>query len=356
MRLSRSTFVLACALVAAVSATTADSTTTLRLQMRPSGHFAVENLAGTMTIVPGSSDQVVAVATIHAESNDVLRKISFEQVSGENGVPTMRVIYPIEEYGTFRYPTGGSKFFGMFGGGSNTNTKYAGERVRVSDTTGVLLYADVEIQLPSGADAQFRNVVGKMTAEKVSGKLAFDTGSGEIMMTGLSGSISADTGSGNIIAEDIDGDFSGDTGSGDITLAKFEGEGIDCDTGSGDIRIDASKANRIMTDTGSGDIRVEAETVEFQADTGSGDIDLVSDARIERVDADTGSGDVTLVLGPEASFEAHASIGSGDIVSRYPDAQAIVQKREVVGYRRGDGRTRIDVDTGSGDVVLRPTE
>lgn len=356
MRLSRFSVVLLVALVAAVSFTTADSTTTLRLQMRPSGHFAVENLVGTMTIVPGSSDQVVAVATIHAESDDLLRKISFEQVTGENNVPTLRVIYPIDEYGTFRYPSGGSKWLGMFGGGSNTNTKYAGERVRVSDTSGVLLYADVEVQLPSGADAHIRNVVGKMTAEKVSGKLEFDTGSGEITLTDLSGSIKADTGSGDIIAENIDGDFGADTGSGDITLSRFEGEAIDCDTGSGDIRIDSSRAHRIAADTGSGDIRVEAETTEFQADTGSGDIDLVCDSGVESVDADTGSGDVTLVLGPSASFEARASLGSGEIVSRYSDAEAIVQKREVVGYRRGDGRTRINVDTGSGDLVLRPTE
>lgn len=356
MRLSRVTLVFVLALVAAVSLGQADSTTTLRLQMRASGHFAVENLVGTMTVVPGSSDQAVAVATVHAESQELLGKIRFEQVTGENGVPTMRVIYPIEEYGTFRFPSGSSKWLGMFGGGSNTNTKYAGERVRVSDTSGVLLYADVEIQLPAGADAHFRNVVGKMTAEKLSGKLDFDTGSGEIVLTNLSGNISADTGSGDIIAEKIDGDFRADTGSGDITLSRFEGETIDCDTGSGDIKVDDSRAQKIAADTGSGNIRVEADTVEFAADTGSGDIDLIGDSRLESVAADTGSGDVTLVLGPEASFEARASIGSGDIVSRYSDAQAIVKSKEVVGYRRGSGRTRIDVDTGSGDLVLRPTE
>lgn len=31
-----------------------------------------------------------------------------------------------------------------------------------------------------------------------------------------------------------------------------------------------------------------------------------------------------------------------------------LKRREVVGYRRGDGRTRIDVDAGSGDLVIEP--
>jgi DUF4097 and DUF4098 domain-containing protein YvlB len=228
--------------------------------------------------------------------------------------------------------------------------------VRISDRGEVLLYADVEVQLPAGADASLRNVVGKITAGDLSGTLEFDTGSGDIALNDLSGSIAADTGSGEIRADQIDGDFSADTGSGDIHLTSFRGESIECDTGSGDIRIDESHATVIEADTGSGDIRVEADAVELQTDTGSGDIVVVGDTRLERVNADTGSGDVTLVLGPGASFEARASLGSGDIISRYDDAEAIMQKREIVGYRRGDRRTRISVDTGSGDLVIRPTE
>ena len=70
--------------------------------------------------------------------------------------------------------------------------------------------------------------------------------------------------------------------------------------------------------------------------------------------ADTGSGNVTLRLGPDASFEAFASQGSGEIRNRYADAEAIVKMKELVGYRRGDGRIRIEVDTGSGNLTLDP--
>jgi hypothetical protein len=47
-------------------------------------------------------------------------------------------------------------------------------------------------------------------------------------------------------------------------------------------------------------------------------------------------------------------MGSGELESGFTDAQAIVNRREVVGYRRGDGRIKIDVDTGSGDVTVEP--
>ena len=80
----------------------------------------------------------------------------------------------------------------------------------------------------------------------------------------------------------------------------------------------------------------------------------VEGSRLARVKADTGSGDVVLRLAPDASFEAHADQGSGDLQVLYKDAQPIVRRKEVVGYRRGDARTKIDVDTGSGDLTIEP--
>ncbi len=362
-RLARSSlrFVLCAAILAALPLPllAADHTATLRLELDPRGRFAVENLAGTMTVVPTGGSRVVAVATVHAESDALLRSLRFEQVKGDHGVPTLRVIYPIDDHDTFRYPgsgEGGGFLSRMFGGGSNTTTKYAGRRVRVSGDRGVTLYADVEVQVPARADATFRNVVGRITAERLEGKLSFDTGSGDIVLTDMMGSISADTGSGDIIADRIDGDFNGDTGSGEIHLTQFDGDTIRCDTGSGDIRIESARARSIEADTGSGDIRVErASAVDLSADTGSGDIFFEGDgADLDHVMADTGTGDITLVLGPDASFEARADIGSGEIECRYTDADAILRNKRIVGFRRGGGRTRIQADTGSGDLILMP--
>ncbi len=94
---------------------------------------------------------------------------------------------------------------------------------------------------------------------------------------------------------------------------------------------------------------------EFRAGTGSGNVRLENKgSRLARVKADTGSGNVTLRLAADAAFEALADQGSGDISMGYKDAQAIVKHKEVIGYRRGDARIKIDVDTGSGDLTIEP--
>lgn len=345
-------------LASAVLTASAESTKTVKLELSPTEAFAVENLAGTMRVVAGTGSQVVAVATIHAESDRVMEMSGFERVTGESGLPTLRVIYPIDDYATFRYPRMGSdSWLGRVFGSHGTTTKYAGQKVKVSGSQGVLLYADVEVQLPRrSVEGTFRNVVGEIEGRDVEGVLKFDTGSGHVTLEDLRGTLTADTGSGDIKALDMEGAFSGDTGSGNIELTNFKGEKISCDTGSGDILIKSAEAARIDADTGSGDINISESEVEvLLADTGSGDILLeAGGTRLTEVSADTGSGDVTLRLGPDASFEAMASLGSGDIENRYSDAEPIVRKREVVGYRRGGAKIRIQVDTGSGDLILEP--
>ncbi|HET9481962.1 MAG TPA: DUF4097 family beta strand repeat-containing protein [Candidatus Polarisedimenticolia bacterium] len=356
--------ILPALLLAAGGAARAEATRTERLELAitPGAAFAVENLAGTMRVVAGTGSKVTAVAVLHAESAEVLAKMALTRVDGASGEQILRVVYPTADYGAVRYDGSGQGDSGwlssMFGGNSNTTTKYAGEKVRVSSGKGTLMYAEVEVQVPSAAaDGAFRNVVGDLDANGLSlRKMTFDSGSGNLSLVDLTGDVGADTGSGDIKASRISGSFDGDTGSGDISLTDLDGDSITCDTGSGDIEVRDVVARTMDADTGSGDIlAAEVDLEEFKADTGSGDVELlVKGGRLTSVDADTGSGNVVLGLGPDASFEARGDIGSGDIESRFSDAEAITQGREVVGYRRGGGRTRVSVSTGSGDLVLKP--
>src|SRR5262245_18418898 len=240
----------------------ADVTRTLKLELSPDGSFAVENLAGTMRVIHGTGEKVVATATIHAESEELAGKMQFRQVTGEKGLPTLRVEYPLGSHDTLRYQQDSDKdhhsfLSGMFGG-NNTTTKYAGKTVKVSGTEGVRLYADVEVRLP-GKEAQgtFRNLVGHVMGEGVEGKLLFDSASGDITLDGVKGQVKADTGSGDVKADGLEGSFRCDTGSGDCTLTGFKGEEISCDVGSGDIRLKSITTTRLSADTGSGDVRVE---------------------------------------------------------------------------------------------------
>jgi len=359
--LRSTTFLLASCLLA-TSLFAADITRTLRLEMSPSqSPFVVENLAGSMKITPGSGSQIVAVATIHAESESLADKMQFKQLTGEKGMPTLRVEYPLGSHETLRYrqepDSEHHDFLGHLFGGGSTTTKYAGRSVKVSGSEGVSLYADVEVQLPAKSlEATFRNLVGRIRAEKVEGTFLFDSASGNITLDRVKGKIKADTGSGDVKASSLSGTFRCDTGSGNCDLTDFEGDEIACDVGSGDVRLKSVAAKRLSADTGSGDVRVEDADVEaFDADTGSGDVTLeATGARLASVKADTGSGDVVLRLAPEASFEALADQGSGDLKMAFKDAQPIVKNREVVGYRRGDSRIRINVSTGSGDLDIAP--
>jgi hypothetical protein len=328
----------------------AESTRTLKLQLSgdPSQPFRVENLAGTMHVSVGG-DTVSAVATVHAESDALAGSVRFEQVAGENGAPTLRLRYPLDQ--TIRYTPGGEGHHG------SSTVNYDGARAKVSGSSGVLLWAEVEVQVPAkDVDGVFRNAVGPVSGEGVHGQAKFDTGTGRVSVRNMQGVINADTGSGDVTASDVEGSLGCNTGSGSCEVTGFKGDRLSCDTGSGNVRVRTATAHRIATDTGSGNVSVEgADTVEFVADTGSGNVDF--DAlgnRLTSVKADTGSGNVRLRLGPDATFEARADTGNGDVVSRYSDAEAIVHGREVVGYRRGDAKIRIRVDTGSGDLVLQP--
>ncbi|HNX51705.1 MAG TPA: DUF4097 family beta strand repeat-containing protein [Thermoanaerobaculaceae bacterium] len=340
--------VIAVAVLLAAGPLLAETTRTLRAEL-PAGAteaFVVENLAGHMTVTAGDDDRVVAVATVHAEDDALASTMRFEQVRGENGTRTLRVIYPVGEYRTFRYASSGS-----------SEVRYDGRRVRVTSWRGVLLFADVEVKVPRRVvEATFRNFVGNLSAERVEGKILLDAASGDVEASELSGRVKLDTGSGSARAEGGKGSLSCDTGSGDVVVTRFDGDDVLCDTGSGGVEVRGVRASRLKADTGSGPVTVvDADIEEFGGDTGSGDIRLtITGGRLRQVDVNVGSGDVTLRLPADTGFELLADQGSGDLDCGFSDAQAVVEDREVVGYRRGDRRVRITADTGSGSVSISP--
>lgn len=359
MRLMSASAVAAALLLAAHTAP-AEVTRELNLALDgdPSGAFAVENLVGSMSVRSGSGAGVVARVTVHAENAALADGVRLAQVEGEHGITTLRVRYP-EGTDRIRYPGGGSEsWLGSWLGGGRTSTRYDDRRFSISSSRGDTVWADVVVELPARVgDARFVNHVGRIEAKGVAGReLFFDNAAGAIELDDLEGRVRADTGSGDVRATGLRGRFSCDTGSGECRLEGFEGDEVECDTGSGRIEIAGARAERIGADTGSGDIRIAASSARrLEADTGSGDVDVeVDGSTLDDLRADTGSGDVTLGLGRDASFELRADLGSGDVRSGFDDAQPIRDDDQIVGYRRGDARTRIVVDTGSGDVRVRP--
>lgn len=356
-------FALAVVLFAAVVPAAAETTRTLKGTIAPgSGEsWAVENLAGRMTITAGSGSAITATITVHAGSDELADLMKVEQVRGDKGRMTLRVIYPLDKHTTYRYSdvgkSGNQSFWGIFGSGGTTTLEYGGQRAKVSGKEGVLLYADIDVQVPARlGKGLLRNYVGRMEAKGLEGHLTFDTASGDLDLEDLKGTIGADTGSGDVHIAGVQGSLDFDTGSGDVTIEGFEGELLNGDVGSGDITIRSGSIAKVDLDTGSGDVRLQAADItELKADTGSGDVRFdFNGGTLTRAVLSTGSGDVTLRLGPDASFEATFDAGSGDLTNRFADAVPIVRGREVVGYKHGDGRAKIIVETGSGDFLLEP--
>jgi DUF4097 and DUF4098 domain-containing protein YvlB len=337
----------------------------------------VRNLAGRIEIVQIDGETIEIEADVQARGHtpehslELLEHMQWVQETDRQGRTEWTLDYPLDRHQSFHYSTRGRGY-------TVVASRFAQRRVEVSTqrSSGTpTLFADLTIRVPAGADLRIRSLAGNVDGGDLAGTLALDihagqatfasfegdldidTGGGDIAVESISGRTNLDTGSGEIRVGSLAGDAVLDTGSGDITVSQATSETIHADTGSGSIFIDSGRVRTIHADTGSGD--VELRRVDFEqlhGDTGSGDIIIDSpllDAR--NIHADTGSGDVIIIAPRDASFNLHTSIGSGRVHVGFTDARILYDHREIIGARRGDGRTFIFVDTGSGDCTIRPS-
>lgn len=350
------------------------------------------NLAGRVELVRGNGKELVVDATVHAEASSaaetqkLLDGMKWVRAKDSKGRDEWALSYPVEKYQSYHYPQQRkgeeSGFWSALGflGGSHSATTYRGERVRIysQPRSGVpTLYADLRIALPAGSQVAVRNVVGAIDGTgALEGTLGLDTGSGGVTLASFAGRLLVDTGSGNVVVGTAKGETRIDTGSGDVVVRSLVGNGsvntgsgnvtvesvsagkLSLDTGSGNVTVKSGDAGKVIADTGSGNVKVlDVELEELVADTGSGNVVLHSSlAKTKKVTAETGSGNVHIVAGPGASFDVDSDQGSGELRVRYGDAVLRRSGRKVVGAKRGDGRTAIHVETGSGDCVISPKE
>lgn len=373
-----------CLLAAGATAAGAETTTKAFRRAFPDGRpLRLANLAGRIEVVPIQGREVVVETTVHAEGRDaaetrrLLDGMQWAKERDKQGREEWVLTYPVDDYDGFAYPRPGHelKILGIDFG--HTSSTYRGERVRIYASrrnSAPTLFANLRIGMPRDAHLAVRNVVGAVRGGALQGALGVDTGSGDVHLASFAGTLDVDTGSGDVTLGATRGETSVDTGSGDVTVQSWIGNGS-VDTGSGDVAIAQVKAGRLSVGTGSGDVTVRSgavatlsadtgsgsirvlgvEVEELAADTGSGDVTVESSlAQARSITVDTGSGDVSVYAGPRASFEMTASQGSGDVHVGYRDAQLRRDGRKVVGARRGDGRTKIRCETGSGDCSIAP--
>lgn len=318
-------------------------------------HVAIYNLAGAVRVEGGPAGPVVVeVARGGADA------ASLDVRTGPIGDrQTLRVIYPDEDIvypplgghsrssldvrddGTFN--DAGRHFFGR------------GHRVRIRGSgPGIEAFADLRIRVPAGQRIDVYLAVGKLTAANVNGRLKLDVNSADVGATGVHGALTVDAGSGDVEVSDVTGDLNLDTGSGDVRATGVQGDALSFDTGSGDVTVDRAEGKTLKIDTGSGDASATAVKADaLVVDTGSGDVTLQLLAGGGSIHVETGSGGVSLALPDAYGADVVLDTGSGELdLGGIPVTVRRIRSDHLEG-RIGDGRGRLYVETGSGDIRLK---
>lgn len=345
MRSAATAMLAALGLALALPAAAAERELELRLDgARP---VELQNLAGTVSIVPGDGEFVIR-ARVSAESDALAGEVSL-RTSERGGVREVVVEYP---QGVSRLRYDGEEFRRI-----NTSVTYQGRKIQVSSSRGEQLRVDLEIFVPADAALRIRNGVGPVSAERVRGELSIsaraggirvldglgrlraESGSGGIAIEGYRGDVVADTGSGRIGIENVLGRVEADTGSGSVSLRGIDGD-IEVDTGSGSVTITDARAQRVSVDTGSGSVSLTDVSGSLDIDTGSGRVRGEGFVAGPDVVIDTGSGSVSLAgdLGGMRRLVVNTGSGGVDIQSATPLSLRL-------DLRAGSGDVRVDIPT-----------
>lgn len=353
------------------------------------GDVAIFNVAGSVTIEPGTANGVVVEITRGGADAERLRIDSGEL----RGWQTLRVIYPDDRVVYPRLSGNSRTSFGIaedgtfgrrWGGGDDRDPtllsllrlvlgEHDDDRITVSGGgRGMEAYADMRVLVPAGRTVAVHLGVGEVDATNIEGNLVVDTRSGRIDASSLRGSARLATGSGTVQLQGAEGDVVIDTGSGGIRVAEVSGSRLSVDTGSGsvdglnlasaDVEIDTGsgsvdlsgvRADRLGVDTGSGGISVaEADVADLDLDTGSGSVRVAVRNSLRNVRIDTGSGGVTLTVPQGFGASIDLSTGSGGISSDLPVQISHKGRRSLRG-QIGDGSGSVFIETGSGSIRIR---
>ena len=148
------------------------------------------------------------------------------------------------------------------------------------------------------------------------------------------------------------GDLSIDTGSGAVAVSDARGEQVSIETGSGEVTTNDVRTSQLSVQTGSGDIRANKLIAsQVSLETGSGAVTADVSGEVWNVDVETGSGDITIRVPPTVGAEVDIETSSGDIETDF-EVSVTRHARDHLTGRIGDGRGKIEIETGSGGIKL----
>ncbi len=348
-------------LLAAVSVPPAAAQQAERLTVA-GDRVAIYNLVGRVRVDAGTGADVVVEVTRGGRDQAQVH-IERGAIDRLPGYATLRVVFPGTD---IVYPplARGSRSEvrvredGTFGSDDHRDGRRGRRnddagRVRISGTgPGLEAWADLRISVPAGRRVNVNVGVGDISVANVDGQLHVDGSSSSVNATGTRGALDVDVGSGSVTVNDARGILSIDTGSGRVEVSTFTGSDLSIDTGSGAVGITGATAATVSVSTGSGDVRLSAiASPNLKVDTGSGEVDLDLTTDVDRVDVETGSGSVVLHLPAAIGAQVDIESGSGGVESDIP-LEVTTWGRDHVRGTMGDGKGTIAVETGSGKVRI----
>jgi hypothetical protein len=316
---------------------------------------AIYNLAGKLTVQPGSGSQVAIDITRGGRDGSQL-KIAAGDIRGSQ---TLRVIYPSNEISyatnnrnsrtTLRVNSDGT--FNEQDGGDSWGR--SADRVEIRDSDrGLDAHADLVVSVPKGQRLAIHWGVGETAITNVDGDLRVSVAASRVTSNHTSGRLTLETGSGTVDVSDAQGDVALATGSGGVTLHGIRGENLDVETGSGHVRGDDVDVRSLKLDVGSGGIQLaRIKSARATVESGSGGADLGFLSVVSDVSVETGSGGVTLHLAADQGGDVDIQTSSGGINSDFPVQTTRIERGALRG-RIGTGNGRIKIESGSGGVRL----
>jgi lia operon protein LiaG len=313
---------------------------------------AVYNLAGTLTVEPGTGP--VSVDLVRGGADATRLRVEQGELGGRE---TLRVVYPGQSI-VYAGIEGGSSTTlkvrddGTFGDG-DSDRHHRGRTVRVSSSgTGLRAHADLKVRMPAGHRVSLYLAVGEVSITNVNGELMVDGHSAPVTASGTKGTLILDVGSGPVRVTRAEGEVNVDTGSGSVQVTDFSGGELHIDTGSGGVTGSQLKADAIHIDTGSGDIELTAAVAPtLVLETGSGSVGADLRGPLTELSVETGSGDISVRAPASLAAQVEIETASGEIETDF-QLQVTRHSRDHVVGQIGNGSGRVEIETGSGDVRL----
>jgi lia operon protein LiaG len=316
---------------------------------------AIYNLAGEIKVEPGGGPGVTAEVTRGGADAPKL-KVSQSEIEGRR---SLRVIYPADKVQYARMSQGSSTNLRVRDDGTfsdrddDDDHRDEGRRVTIAGGGGGLAaHADLRVIVPRGKQLALYLAAGKVNVVNVEGDLRIDAASAPVTTSNTRGEIQIEVGSGEVQVTQSRGDLSVDTGSGAVSVSDVRGEQVSIETGSGEVTTADVRTSQLSVETGSGDIRAtKLMASQVSLETGSGAVSADVSGEVWNVNVETGSGDITLRVPPTVGAEVDIETSSGDIETDF-EVSVTRHARDHLTGRIGDGRGKIDIETGSGGIKL----